>query len=217
VVGAGTALSAQDRERLTALIAAGEARTRADLVLVVAESCGGYAPFALLWPALAALAAGAVAALAMPDLSIARALMLEGAVFLAVAAVLQWRPALMATVPRRVRRGHARVLADQQFALRVAGRTRGATGMLLMVALAEREVFIFPDAGIAAVIAEAEWQGVLGRLVAAMRTAPAAAISGAIGEIVDLLAARFPRERAGTGELPDEVIELGEEGARQGG
>jgi len=61
-----TRLSQADRERLSDAIKQGERRTSAELVLVIADQCGGYGLFAFLWPALAALLLGGIAGLAIP-------------------------------------------------------------------------------------------------------------------------------------------------------
>jgi uncharacterized membrane protein len=110
-------------------------------------------------------------------------------------------------VPQQVRRAHAQQITEHQFALRLHDRTQRRTGLLLLVALAER--FVLPDAGITAAIDEASWRGVVDRLVAAIRSDPPAdAIAGAVGEIMQLLERHFPPIAGSQGALPDDVIEL---------
>ncbi len=202
-------LSDADRERLSRTIKDGEARSSAELVLVVADACGGYGIFALLWPALAALLVGGTLVLAAPQLSAPRVLLAEAGVFAFLAAVLQWPRALLRLVPHRVRRAHAQQVAEYQFALRVQGRTPGRTGVLLLVALAERQVFILPYTGISAGIDAAAWHGIVDRLVVAIRAGPPAeAITGAVAEILALLEHHFPPIAGSGGALPDEIIEL---------
>jgi len=206
-------LSDTDRERLSRAIKDGEARSSAELVLVVADACGGYGLFALLWPALAALVVGGIMALAAPQLpswnSAPRLFLAEAGVFAVLAAALQWSRALLRLVPRHVRRAHAQQVAEHQFALRVQGRTAASTGVLLLVALAERQVFVLPDTGISCVIDAAAWHGVVDRLVADMGAGPPAeAISGAIAQTVALLERHFPPTGEARGALSDEVIEL---------
>jgi putative membrane protein len=204
-------LSEPDRDRLQQLIAAGEARTSAELVLVVADCCGGYRLFALLWPALAALVIGGLLAAALPHLAGARVFLAESGVFIAVAAGLQWQPGLLRVVPAHVRRAHAQQIAEHQFALRVAGRTPARTGVLLFVALAERQVFVLPDAGIAAVVPVSIWQEVVERLVRETRSRPPAqAIAVAVEEILGALEQRFPATGQPRNVLPDQVVELGD-------
>ena len=202
-------LSDADRERLSRAIKTGEARSSAELVLVVADACSGYGIFALLWPALAALLVGGILALAATQLSAPRVFLAEAGVFAVLAAALQWPPALLRLVPHRVRRAHAQQVAEHQFVLRVRGRTPAGTGLLLMVALAERQVFVLPDTGISAVINAASWHTIVDGLVAAIRAGPPAeAIAGAVAEILTLLEQHFPPIAGSGGALPDEVIEL---------
>jgi putative membrane protein len=202
-------LSDADRERLRQAIKDGEARSSAELVLVVADSCGGYGLFALLWPALAALLLGGILAVTASHLTAPRMFLAEAGIFVVLVAVLQWPPALLRLVPRHVRRAHAQQIAEHQFALRVHDRTKSRTGLLLLVALAERQVFVLPDAGISAAIQAASWRGVVDRLVTAIRAGPPAeAIAGAVGEIMQLLELHFPPIAGSPGALSGDVIEL---------
>src|ERR1051325_10257063 len=188
MVGRHTKLSDADRQRLSRLIKDGETRTAAELVLVTAEACGRYGVFAFLWPALAALVAGGVAALLFPGLAATRLFLLEAAVFVVLAGLLQWPRVLLRAVPRTVRGAHAHPLSSNQFAIRVEGRTPRRTGVLLFLALAEREVFILPDSGVSAIVDAGAWRAVIDRLAAATRGGPPAeALAAAITEILAVL------------------------------
>jgi putative membrane protein len=116
----------------------------------------------------------------------------------------------MRLVPQEVRRAHARLVAEQQFAARVGGRTEGDVGLLLFLALAERQVLILPDAGVAAAVEAARWDEIVQRLARAARTgALAAAIVTAIEAMADVLEPAFPAETPSRNPLPDDVVELG--------
>jgi putative membrane protein len=209
MVGRHVKLADADRTRLRQAIKAGEARSSAELVLVVADSCGGYSLFAVLWPALAALAVGGVAAFAFPQITGPRLFLTEAGVFILLVVVLQWSPALLRVVPHHYRRAHAQQTAEHQFALRVQERTQGRTGVLLLVALAERQVFILPDTGISTVIEATVWQGVIDRLIAAIRTGPPVeAMIDAIERIVVLLEQHFPPSASSRNTVCDDVVEL---------
>jgi putative membrane protein len=203
-------LSEAERARIRDAVARAEARTAAQLVVAIADSCGSYGVFAALWAALAALLAGAVAVLAAPGLDAARLMLVEGTVLVALAAALAWTPLLMRLVPQEVRRAHARLVAEQQFAARVGGRTEGDVGLLLFLALAERQVLILPDAGVAAAVEAARWDEIVQRLARAARTgALAAAIVTAIEAMADVLEPAFPAETPPRNPLADDVVELG--------
>jgi len=204
-----TRLSQADRERLSDAIKEGERRTSAELVLVIADQCGGYGLFAFLWPALAALLLGGIAGLAIPQLSAPRLFLIEGGIFVLLALLLHWPPILLRSVPPQVRRAHAQQLAAHQFALRVEGRTQTRRGVLLFVAPTERQVFILPDSGVAAVIDATAWRAILDRLVAGRPARfPVEALVGAVADILALLERHFPRDGASASALPDDIIEL---------
>jgi uncharacterized membrane protein len=203
-------LSEAERARIREAVAQAEAGTGAQLVVVIAESCGAYGIFGVLWAALAALLAGALAALAIPWLGAPALILVEGVVFVALAAALAWKPLLLRVVPPGVRRAYAREVAEHQFAARVGGRTDGGVGVLLFVALAERQVFILPDSGVAAAIEAARWDAIVARLVARARGgALGTAIAEAVAAAAQLLAPVFPAEMPPENPLPDEVVELG--------
>lgn len=203
-------LSGEDRDRIRGAVARAEARTGAQLVVVIADSCGSYGVFAALWAALAALLAGAVTVLAAPWLDAARLILVEGIVFVALAAALAWQPLLMRLVPQAVRRAHARLVAEHQFAARVGGRTEGGVGLMLFLALAERQVFILPDAGVAAAIETARWNEIVARLAGTARAgALGPAIVAAVEAMAGLLEPAFPPETPPENPLADNVVELG--------
>jgi putative membrane protein len=208
-------LSDAERARIGDAVARAEAGTGAQLVVAIAQSCGAYGLFAVLWAALAALLAGALAALAAPWLGAASLVLVEGIVFVILAAALSWKRLLPHVVPPSVRRAHAREVAEHQFAARVGGRTERGVGVLLFVALAERQVFILPDSGVAAAIEAARWEAIVARLVSRARTG---ALGDAIVEAIEaasrLLAPAFPAEMPPENPLPDDIVELGDAARR---
>lgn len=203
-------LSGEDRERIRDAVVRAEARTGAELVVAVADSCGSYGVFGILWAALAALLAGAVTVLTAPGIGASRLMLVEGAVFAFLAAALAFPPLLMCVVPPSVRRAHARATAEQEFAALVGGRTEGNVGVLFFIALAERHVFILPDRGIAAAIDSARWEEIVTQLTEkAHHGALAAAIITAIDSAAALLEPVFPPEMPPENPLSDEVVEVG--------
>ena len=208
MVTSGPAFPA-DRERLALAIKEGETRSSAELVLVVADSCGSYGVFAFLWPALSALLIGGVVAVVLPQFAAPRLFLIEAGLFALLAVALQWRPALLRLVPQQIRPAQAQQVAAHQFALRVEGRTPNRTGLLLFLALAERQVFILPDTGVSVVIERTAWIGIVERLVAATRKGPPVeALAGAVGQVLGVLEEHFPKRENGSTSLSDEVVEL---------
>jgi len=188
MVSAPTRLSRADRERLARIIGEGEMRTAAELVVVIADSCGHYGVFGFLWPALSALVVGGVVALGFPAWPGTRLFVIEALIFLLLAGLLRWNRLLLRLVPSAVRRAHAEHTAGHQFSIRVQGRTPQKVGVLLFAALAERQVFILPDSGISTIVDPDAWRTIVDRLVLGMRSGPATdAFAATIGEIFAVL------------------------------
>lgn len=204
-------LGDHDRERVRAAILAAERRTAGELVTVVAPRAAHYLEFALLY----ALLAGAAVALGEPlwgGWGRPSALVASSLVEVAVALLLVGWPRLrVALVPPAVRRARCHALALQQFAARDVARTRGRTGVLLLVVADERHVEIVADAGIHGAVPEGFWAEVVGRFTVTVR-------EGRIGDgFVDAIAAigaalerHAPRAADDRDELPDHLIELGD-------
>ena len=202
-------LSQADRDRLARIIGEGETRTAAELVVVIADSCGRYGVFGFLWPALSALVVGGVVAFIFPACPATRLFVIEALIFLALAGLLRWNRLLLRVVPAAVRRAHAQQIAEHQFAMRVQGRTPSETGVLLFVALAERQVFILPDSGVFPVVDPGAWRSVIDRLVVSTKAGPVTdALATAIAETLAVLSTHFPRDGESPGALPNEVIEV---------
>ena len=72
-------------------------------------------------------------------------------------------------MPRAARRAAAYRAATDQFVARGIARKKDRAGILIFVSLAERYARIIADEGIAARVAQPEWQGAVDALIAHMR------------------------------------------------
>jgi putative membrane protein len=98
--------------------------------------------------------------------------------------------------------------AQSLFLTRQLFKTRGRTGVLILVSLFERRVEILPDIGLHARISEAEWEAVVARMTPRLREArPFHALQEGLASLADLLASRGFQPGAGFNELPDRPIE----------
>jgi putative membrane protein len=204
-----TLLSAADSARIGEAVAAVEARTSAEFVVVVTPASDGYALYPLIWASLIALLAGGGLAIFVPAWDARLVFAIQVGVFIVLAVPLEWPGLRRHLVPPPVRRAHARHLAQLQFAARVQDRTAERTGLLLFASLAERHVEIIADSGIHARAGAASWQAVIDAFRAAV--ARAALVDGflvAIAACGDLLEANAPRRGDDRNELPDRPIEL---------
>jgi putative membrane protein len=193
-----------DRAAIAAAIRAAEQRTSGQIVCVLARSSSDYSHVSVLWAALAALISP-WPLIVFTQQSVQRIFFIQIAVFLAAALVLSWSPVRMALVPRAVRRARAHRAAVEQFFARGLTRTKGRTGVLIFVSLAERYARIVADEGIASKVKNAEWQAAVDALTAHFRDGRLVeGFVAAIERCGAVLAAHAPPHGAGD-ELPDRI------------
>jgi len=202
-------LAEEDRRRITAAIRDVESRTSGELVTVVARVSDSYAAFPLLAAALLALLAPAVVWFAAPDLDQLDVYAIQLGVFVAVAAATLWRPLCMRLVPAAVKRRQAGRLAREQFHALGLDQTRGRTGVLLFVSVAERYVEILADRGIDEKVPAGTWNGIVAAFTRQLREGKIAdGFVGALTACGTPLIAHFPRAAEDRNELPDVLIEV---------
>jgi putative membrane protein len=202
-------LSAADRARVEAAVAAAERRTSARFSLVVAHEADDYAPYPMLWAAALALILGDIAALAWPEVGTWWIVALQAALFVVADLLLHVRPLRYRLVPRRVKKSHAQRLARLQFAALVHDRTPGDVGLLLFVAEAERHVEILADRGIDQHVDQAAWDRIVADFVALVRAgALTPALTGAVEACAAILERHFPARPDAAGVAPDRLTEI---------
>ena len=151
----------EDRRRITAAIRDVESRTSGELVTVVARASDGYAAFPLLAAAFLALLAPAAVWIAAPDLDHLDVYAIQLGTFIIAAALVLWRPLRMWFVPAALKRRQASRLAREQFHALGLDQTRGRTGILLFVSVAERYVEILADRGIDEKVPPGTWKQIV--------------------------------------------------------
>jgi putative membrane protein len=195
----------EDRDRITAAIRVVEARTRGEIVCVLAEQSVDSAALPIVLAALAALAAPwlLVVFTVLPVLAI---LSWQIVVFLALAFLLSLPRVRVALIPRRARRAMAFRVATEQFFTRSVSRKRDRSGILIFVSLAEHYARIIADDGIAARVPQSHWQGAVDTLIAHAREGRVAdGFIAAIERCEAVLAEHFPRTDDSPNELPDRI------------
>ena len=211
-------IDATDRKRIAAAIAEAESRTSGEIVAVVTAASDSYHFIAFLWAAIAALAVPLPLMLITnwsgPDMAasssgLTEAYLLQLATFAIVAAVLLLTPLRLRVVPGRVKRARAHRNAVEQFLAQNLHTTRGRTGVLLFVSIAERYAEVIADEGIYAKVPAEVWDDVVRLLVDNIKAGAAAEgflqavrLSGA------LLAEHFPPATHACDELPNHLIVL---------
>jgi putative membrane protein len=202
-------LAEEDRGRITAAIRDVESRTSGELVTIVARTSDSYAAFPLLAAAFLALLTPAVAWIAAPALDHLDVYAIQLGVFIAIAAPTLWRPLRMRLVPPAVKRRQAGRLAREQFHALGLDQTRGRTGILLFVSVAERYVEILADRGIDEKVPPGTWKEIVAAFTRQVRERKIAdGFVGALTASGAVLISHFPRAADDKNELPDVLIEL---------
>ncbi len=221
-------ISEQDRQAVSAAVAAAERGTSGEIVPVIAPASEDYKDIALIWSALAPLLALAVIA-ATPETFVALLDRVRGGwsvehaprelltillvvlvlKFAVARALLAWMPLRLALTPQAVKAGRARARALALFRVGAERRTVGSTGVLLYVSLAERRAEIVADGAINSKVTPETWGEAMAELVDAVRDGrPGDGMAAAIGRIGAVLAVHFPIQADDRNELPDRLIEL---------
>ena len=202
-------LSETDRTRIAQAIAGAETATSGEIVVLVAARAGNYRSAALA----AALAAGLAAPwplILLTPWSAASIALAQAAVVLAALLAAAHPSARLALVPRAIRRARAHEAASREFATRGLTRTRGRTGLLIYLAVAEGHAEIVADSGVAARVAVETWASTIDALLAALRRgSPADGLVEAVERVGAILAAELPGTAEDVDELPNRVIVTG--------
>ena len=198
--------SGDGKAALTRAVADFEAATAAELVVAVRPRSGDYPRARILVGVTCALVTTAFLLYSEPEFDLHWFLLwpaLIGLAFglLASAPRLQW---LLTRADAR----EARVLqaARALFVEKAIADTRGRTGVLLYVSLAERVAVVVADLGVRQTIPSAAWgRAVAGITGAVARGATARELVAPIAALAALAAEHLPRAADDVDELPNEV------------
>lgn len=208
MVEAASPLGDAERQRIGAAVAEAETATSGEIFVVVARESDDYRFVPLAWALLLALAVPMplfwFTWLSGPSIyAIALAVFIVAALILPLPAVKRW------IVPGYLKGLRTRALAEQQFLAHGLQMTEARTGVLIFVSLAERRAELVADAGIAARIPQATWDGVMGDLVAAAAAGRLAdGLVAAVARVGALLAKHFPPRPHNPDEIANEVVIL---------
>jgi putative membrane protein len=221
-------LSEADHDRVSAAIAAAEAKSNGEIVAVATPISDPYHDVALHW-AVAVLILVLAWAAWQPDwLQWWYARLLGGwnvdptlgelLTFLMVLAVLKftvallilkWMPLRLALTPAATKHRRVRRRAVTVFRAAAERRTEGRTGILIYLSMAERRAEIVADEAILKVTDAHTWgEAMAALLVEARAGRPGDGIVAAIERVGTVLAEHFPRSAGDSNEIPDKLIEL---------
>ncbi len=199
-------LSGPERDRVETAVRAAERDTSGEIVVVLVRQASRYRSLPLLY----GLLAGALAPwplIAFTGWPAAEIVAMQIGIALAVVVLGSLLPPRF--VPGPLGRARAREAAAREFVNRGMADTRGRTGVLLYVAVAERYAEVVGDVAIAGRVDEAEWRAVIEALVTRMAAGQAGdALIAAIAEIGAILARHVPPGEADRDELPNRIVLL---------
>jgi putative membrane protein len=221
-------LTDADREKVSAAIAAAEAKTSGEIVAVTTPISDPYHDVALHWaliPLFAVLAWAAWRPTALvwwynylfggwsPDPTLSELLTLlmffAALKFTIALLILKWMPLRLFLTPAATKHRRVRRRAIAIFQAAAAGRTTGKTGILIYLSLAERRAEIVADETIHKLTDEHTWGEAMHALVTDVREGrPGDGIVAAIERVGAVLAEHFPRSADDQNEIPDKLIEL---------
>lgn len=200
-------ITPEQHQRVADAIREAETKTRAEIVVVIAQSSSSYADYWLGAAALLAMATP-LPLILFTQLSAQRIYLAQLLVFALLLAAFLYLPARVLLAPRAERAARAARAANDQFVIRSVSRTRGRTGVLIYVSAAERCALALPDVAVADVVAQAAWREAIDRLCAAARRGDL--IEGCVEAVATCgaaLAQDFPRRPDDPAdEMPNDLI-----------
>jgi putative membrane protein len=221
-------LSEADHAKVSAAIAAAEAKSNGEIVAVATPLSDSYHDVALHWalvPLFAVLAWAAWRPTALiwwydfliggwePDPTLSQLLtllMIFAALKFTVALLsLKWMPLRLALTPAATKHRRVRRRAVTVFRAAAERRTVGRTGILIYLSLGERRAEIVADEAILKVTDDHTWGDAMASLLEHVREGrPGDGIVAAIERVGGVLAEHFPRSAGDSNEIPDKLIEL---------
>ena len=220
-------LTADDHSRVSAAIAAAEAKSDGEIIAIAADQSDAYHDVGLHYAVLVLFLVLAFFAIwphqlelwwtrlmgwtAEPSMRQLLTLLLFFALlkFLAVLFLLKWRPLRMILTPGSTKTRRVRRRAVMLFKAGAERRTIGRTGILIYLSMAEHRAEIVGDEAITAVTTPETWGEAMAALIKDVKEGrPGDGIVAAVGMIGDVLAEHFPKSSEDSNEIPDKLIEL---------
>jgi putative membrane protein len=187
-----------------------EAASAAEGVVAVRARAERWLDPPLVLSGLAGAGALAAALFVPWEFTLAANLLYSVGAMVAGAALGLLRPVARLLVPAAARRGRARAAARALFVERAVHATRGRTGVLIYVELAERQVAVVADLAAAKALDAEEGRRAVARVEGALAGGGGAhALAAALASLTRPLAAALPRAADDENELPDGIVQLG--------
>lgn len=224
-------LSAIDRDRIAKAVSEAEAATSGEILVVLAAEVSRYREIPLAWAAALSLSLPPIvlslSLRPLTDLLVdpwsARLTLAQGlgaavalyaaaqiVLFLAVLAVAHIPAVRRRLTPRVLKRHRVARAAHHQFLSMGARASHSETGVLVFVALGDRQVQVLADAGIHQKCGEAPWSAAAEAIASAMKGGqdPTSGVVQAVGVIGAALAEHYPAKGPHAGDFRDAPLEI---------
>jgi putative membrane protein len=159
-----------EHERIDSAMAAVERDTAANLFVVVTPVSDRYSLYPIVWAAMAAILLGAIVSLVRPDISSRVVIVIQLWLLIALTLLLEWLPARLSIVPKRVKHAHAWQLAHREFNAHAMANPKQQHRILLFVSLGERYVEIIADHETHALAAAGTWNKIVDDFLATVKS-----------------------------------------------
>ena len=220
-------LSEADHGRVSAAIAAAEAKSDGEIIAIAADTSDSYHDVGLHYAILVLFLVLAFFAAwphqlevwwtrimgwtAEPTQRELLTLLLGFALFkfLAVLFILKWMPLRLLLTPGSTKTRRVRRRAVMLFKTGGERRTIGRTGILIYLSMGERRAEIVADEAITKATTPETWGEAMAVLITDVKAGrPADGIVAAVEHIGEVLATHFPKSSTDTNEIPDKLIQL---------
>jgi putative membrane protein len=220
-------LSEEDHAKVSAAIAAAEAKSDGEIIAIAADQSDAYHDVGLHYAVLVLFLVLAFFAIwphqlelwwtrlmgwtTEPSMRQLLTLLLGFALlkFLAVLFIMKWRPLRLLLTPSSTKTRRVRRRAVMLFKTGAERRTVGRTGILIYLSMGEHRAEIVGDEAITAVTTPETWGEAMAALLKDVKAGrPGDGIVAAVGLIGDVLATHFPKSSEDSNEIPDKLIEL---------
>jgi putative membrane protein len=160
----------EEQQRIDAAMAAIERDTAADLCVVVTRVSDRYPLYLVAWAAIAAILLGAVVSLFRPDIASRTVITIQLWLLIVLTLLLEWLPARLSIVPKRVKHARAWQLAHREFNAHAMANPKQRHRVLLFVSLGERYVEIIADHETHALAPAGTWNKIVDEFLATVKS-----------------------------------------------
>jgi putative membrane protein len=194
------------RTKVEDSISRAEKKTSGEIVVVVTNESDHYSGIGLMWAALIALSVP-LPLILFTNWPVEHIYLVQLAIFALGVALLQWKPLRFAVVPKWMKHARAHKRAVEEFLAQNLHTTKGRTGILIYVSLAEHFAELIADRAIDKKVAQETWDQIMRELIDHLsRGELEKGLIVSIEACGKLLAKHFPPGSEDPNELPNHLI-----------